>query len=693
MSAKRKSTSPKTSSPKGVKPMAISPPTPLPDMKTGLLVTLVTLLILLLVAGVVWQAPRMIGDLYVALAGGRDVANGQLGKYDDWSFVTAKRIWLNQNWGSDLIFYTIQNSLGDNGLLGLKAILIAAFTVFTVLAIRRRKVPWAVAFLVTGLMIISARSFIDLRPNLMTLIFAALTLWLLYRTPKKPVRIWWAAGVILLWANLHGGFIFGLGMLWLWTICVMITGFIKDKAEGFKPYIQLILASIATLLLTGFVTPFGLDNLIHPLTMLFQNAWRNVAEWKPIWSPIPFGSVWEYIIITSIIIIISVTRLVASIRAAKLQGQSWWGPNGETWENTGLILFEVMLFIIVTFMAVTSRRFIPMALLLAAPVLALQVWWMMRVLQIRWLLVVLGLMIVIMTYTQFDYNRHFYAPENPMDHQGTLFEKMNMIQKFYPYQLTQFVNENHIGGNTFTNWDWEGYMRWLAPQVKVFIGGRAQQVYTLEEFEQHLELLGSENPAEIFKQLNVHFLMCSFDTRYRELINRLVISGKWVYLYNDNRSCILADIAWPQTRKLVEQLLQGKLIFKNKTDELLSQASCILCPALNVDHAQALGMLKEAVTQRPMTKAYMAFSEFIFVEPKLAPGVVRFFEEEEARLSKMNLKKPEGEEILNCRYIILANLRQYYNEAQLKEQTERADQALRTVKRDLTIMHLQWGNQ
>ena len=47
---------------------------------------------------VVWLMPRGNGDLFVALAGGRDVVEGRLGQPDDWSFHTEGRVWHNQNW-------------------------------------------------------------------------------------------------------------------------------------------------------------------------------------------------------------------------------------------------------------------------------------------------------------------------------------------------------------------------------------------------------------------------------------------------------------------------------------------------------------------------------------------------------------------------------------------------------------------
>ena len=134
----------------------------------------------------VWSVPRPTGDLYVGLAAGRDIVDGKMGKLDDWAFtnetraikvdgkilpgvsilsdntvdfdkevlpkgkpvpdvkvtpdgkillngkvvpqdriVTQGRVWINQNWGTNLLYW-VSYELGDEtGLLVLKLLLIS----------------------------------------------------------------------------------------------------------------------------------------------------------------------------------------------------------------------------------------------------------------------------------------------------------------------------------------------------------------------------------------------------------------------------------------------------------------------------------------------------------------------------------------------------------------------------------------
>jgi len=216
-----------------------SPEAPGRDLGWKVVVVLGVLTVLLAVV-TVWTVPRPTGDLYVALAAGRDIFDGKLTKLDDWAFTTQGRVWVNQNWGTHLLYYLFYRAFGGEegqltggvpdgkdpgeiGLVVLKLLILLTGASFLVLACRRRGVDWPVALIVAGGIIAAGRSFIDLRPNLTTLMFAPPMLYLLYRTSDKPSRSWLVMVIFgLLWANLHGGFFLGLGTMLVWTGCMFL---------------------------------------------------------------------------------------------------------------------------------------------------------------------------------------------------------------------------------------------------------------------------------------------------------------------------------------------------------------------------------------------------------------------------------------------------------------------------------------
>ena len=66
------------------------------------------------------------------------------------------------------------------------------------------------ALLVTSAAIIALRHYIDMRANLFTLVSVPALTWLLAIAFQDKRKLWLALAVMVLWSNLHGGFVFGL---------------------------------------------------------------------------------------------------------------------------------------------------------------------------------------------------------------------------------------------------------------------------------------------------------------------------------------------------------------------------------------------------------------------------------------------------------------------------------------------------
>ena len=221
-----------------------------------------------------WAEPFENGDLFISLAGGRDVVNGKLAQPDEWSFVTNGRVWINQNWLSHLLIYLAWCAAGEGGLLALKATLIAALTVFLWLLAIRRGCQWQAALLLSSGLTASCYHFTFLRANLFTLVMAGLLLWLLHRSMDTRGRIWWVLPVMLVWSNLHGGYVFGLGMVCLWAACISI-GDAWRLRQNPLPKDWPLWACAAACVAEATVSPFGLHNLTHPLVIAGSQAWHT----------------------------------------------------------------------------------------------------------------------------------------------------------------------------------------------------------------------------------------------------------------------------------------------------------------------------------------------------------------------------------------------------------------------------------
>lgn len=265
---------------------ALDGPTP---RRTILWITVLTML----VAAVALCIDRArSGDLYLELSSGRFIAEHGLVGYDPFPTIEQGRPWLNEQWLSELGFYSAARSIGITGITVLYAFLISA-PLGIVLAAIRRKGPMMM-FAAAALYLPGLFAIIHPRAAGFTLLaFTALMAFVLaaWRLPSPGAAglrgLRWAVVAIpllfALWANLHGGFLAGLLLIGLAT-----TGLALDRWRGLAGAIAS--NRLALLALTGVLgaaavtvaTPLGVG-AIWAYVASFLNPALSIAstEWEP----------------------------------------------------------------------------------------------------------------------------------------------------------------------------------------------------------------------------------------------------------------------------------------------------------------------------------------------------------------------------------------------------------------------------
>ena len=635
----------------------------------------------LVLLAVVWAVPSPLGDLYVALAGGQDVREGRLGQPDDWSFTTGGRIWINQNWGSHLLISRAHAAGGDWGLLVLKALLIAGMAASVAAAAHQRAAGWPIALLTAGAVALAARSYIQLRPNLATLMFAPLLLWLLQATHRGAHRVWIAVLVMGLWANLHGGFVFGLALMALWAVCRTVSAMVR---EGFIPAVRrlwpLSAAAAGAAILAAAASPFGIQNLTHALVVGRSPVWRAVTEWQPIFGAADarYGGLWEFFVFLGLLGGLWVIRLIA-----------WGGraPRGRarqpapTAERAGTRVFEVVLVSAVVGMAFSARRFVPLAMFLLAPFLASQLSWLLRPRR-RLLPTVFasaGLLLAGAVCAR-RLVRH-YHPDNPMFRQEaflaggreTFAQRMIFHQASFPVGAAKFVSANGVGGRVFNHWDWEGFLRWRCPRLKLWIGGRAQQVYDEQTCVKYDTILQDRRSASgIVAAEGVHLAIVPVADPYlHPALDALVVApgAKWAIIYLDGRSAVLADTAHAETQRLVQLAAQGRLLYPDEGIAAASRAACVTSRAVKAPPpAAAQKILMRAIALRPLPILYLLLSDTARSQDAVsARKWVEYFEAESRRLEDFGVNRAGGWDTLRCRLALAGLLAKHYQHVGRRE--------------------------
>ncbi|HVN75256.1 MAG TPA: hypothetical protein VMT19_02995 [Thermoanaerobaculaceae bacterium] len=551
---------------------------------------------LALAVAVVWATPRAAGDTFMALAGGRDVLDGKLGKPDEWSFTTKGRVWPHQNWGFDAVAAGARRVAGDPGLVALKGVALLAIAAAAVLAARSRGSGWPLALVVTAGALAGARWHFELRANLATYLLALLVVLIVYESRTSPARIWLAVPVLAVWANAHGGFMLGFALLGLWTAS---SGVAAARGGGWRAALHRIAhpcgALAAAVMAAAALSPFGITNLTHPFTIAREEEWRTISEWRPPSLTATSGpdTVWE------LAILLAVAVTAAVVTAVRVRGRDASSRAGTAAE---IVLFDAGLVVLMAAMALSASRFVPLALLLLAPVAAAQADRALGDARAGAAIAAAAALVVAgVPFGRWVVAR--YSSENPRFTDETFFERMVGADRM-PFGAADFLADNAVTGRAYNEWRWEGFLRLRCPRLKLFLGGRAQQIYDAEALEAYTSVSRADRPESVLAAWDVHLAVVPLEGAYAATADRLVYSpgARWAVVYYDGRAAVLADSQAAATHDLVAKVAAGSAVFRNRDVAALSGAICRLSPAVGRADRGALDDLVAANRALPTSR-------------------------------------------------------------------------------------------
>jgi hypothetical protein len=214
-------------------------------------------------------------DLWHRLAVGEYLCrHGQLPAGDVFSYLADYKEIADHEWGSALIFFSLYQVAGLNVFVVLKALSLALTLALLIRAGLWDRTPtpvWA-AFYVIVLLALLPSFQSTVRCMVFTnLIFALWLYWFQKERHNRPVPIFFYALTMILWANLHGGYV--IGLLWLLVVAVVEMIYRGPWQIWAKRF---VICSLATL-----VNPFGWG--------LWESTWRALVitrsgfdEWAPV---------------------------------------------------------------------------------------------------------------------------------------------------------------------------------------------------------------------------------------------------------------------------------------------------------------------------------------------------------------------------------------------------------------------------
>jgi hypothetical protein len=397
-------------------------------------------------------------DLWGYLAFGRLFwGRGHFPYTDVFAYVPTLNLWVYHEWLTGVLFYPIYQIMGGVGLQLRKYLLGLATIGLVYLTARRRGSDSGPAALVLFATIpLISIGYGPVRAQVFTYFFFALYLYLLEtaRLTKQWHRLWLLVPIQVVWCNLHGGFLAGLGLVLLYALGEALS------RHNFRPYLWWFLLAAAA----SLINPYGLrywSYLFHAITM----PRPDITEWVSIIAGYRTGYLdpREFF---NCLALIYVGFMLA-----------WWAR----WrEITPMLVLLVTLFLglrhirHLVFFGLAFEVYLPVLLtayfqkLMQRPGLKI---WVPRLVRKTPTLVLVVLLIGLFSYRIANCNPlQLKIPAEPNAHSPT--------DMYYPVGAVEYIQRMHLSGKLLVRFGWGEYCLWkLYPQCRIAIDGRYETVY------------------------------------------------------------------------------------------------------------------------------------------------------------------------------------------------------------------------
>jgi len=299
------------------------------------------------------------------------------------------------------------------------------------------------------------------------------------------------------------------------------------------------------------INPFHLTNLTHTFVISVSKhaeRWRDVHEWHRAfdWSN-PVGTAKPFLVMYILAWLALIVWVVVSVwmsRAVHQPGKKRSKASLDyAWPKIDLALVAIAALTI--YMAIRSRRFIPIAGFAACPLVALLVDQTVRMIaaatqsyrtgkfeapvlpsSLRWGGIGAGAFAVAVFGLVWGLRfKHVYLDYWPADTKLTSIFMRLTASDAKPFQACEFIRRNKLSGNMFNYWTEGGFIAWgQDPDPKtgriplqLFMDGRAQAAYTVAAFDRWTAIM-SGGP-EVRRALT---------TRGRMTVNDYIEAGNWI---------------------------------------------------------------------------------------------------------------------------------------------------------------------
>ena len=439
---------------------------------------------------------------------------GRVPRVDIYSFITPTLKWTAHEWLSEVIMAIIYRTSGLTGIVVFFAIILATTHWLLYAVLRTKCDDILLCTIVTVLATVTASSHWLARPHLFSLPLLLIWYHLLdqFQSHEKPT-LKYLPILMLLWVNLHGGFMLGIVLLTIYLAGNLIYSLTDSPATALQHRAKARALSLTTLLTIAacIVNPVGIEIFWFPFRVTSD---RFIMDWVvEFMSPnfhhaLPF----KYMFIA----------VIAALALAR----------------TRLNLIEAALLIFVSYMALYSVRHVSVFAIVVAPILLKMSSGIAESLPRR--------------LSEFYQARRKLFADLDAQLVGKLWPavavsmvlglaltgavRVSFNDKIFPVAAVEFLKREKLSGNMFNNDEFGDYLIFSAwPQYRVFTDGRSD-MYGEKHGSPYLKVAGVQPGwKDILQRYAVSWIFFPTQTA---LSAALLEQPDWHAIYSDKVATI-----------------------------------------------------------------------------------------------------------------------------------------------------------
>ena len=396
---------------------------------------------------------------------------------------------VGHEWLTDILLAWLLPVIGYKGLAGIFTFISLGALVLQWKAVRKQQRQFV--FIPFFLSLTTLVFFFGIRPQVISWFFFSLILFVVRDRERFRKWRWWLPVVFLVWANLHGGFPLGIGVL---LAAIVYWATTRDRPYNvlhraktwFRPYknkFSVFSAGAVFLLCIGatFITPYGRGNWWEVwMTMTDSSLRWAIQEWMPAIFSLIF-SFWVYFAFSVFLVIRYIKRYT---------------------------LLDIFLYFGFLAAAFSSVRHIPLWAIVSLPVTTQGLFFLYReAAKIQYGKIRLGKAL-----------KGFFVIICFVILLGVVEFLVNMPKVLvnadsntgYPDKAVSYLRRYIPKGEVFSSYNWGGYLIWKLQEKKVFIDGR------MPSWRWKAHIRGESDYAfeEYGKFLNGELAFRSFTSKY-----------------------------------------------------------------------------------------------------------------------------------------------------------------------------------